>query len=82
MSQLPGFSDMIDDPEKWRESMMQVRVAIVVILLLFIIEFTDSPCLDCGEQAKEAMDAQRELLKQKNQQQGSSISGDVDDLED
>ncbi len=35
MSQLPGFSDMIDDPEKWRESMMQVRVEVVVILFLF-----------------------------------------------
>ncbi len=57
--------------------------AIVVILLLLKFEFTDCPCLDCGDQAKEAMDAQRDLLKQKNQQQrGSSISGDVDDLED
>ncbi len=81
MGQLPGFSDMIDDPEKWRESMMQVRFAIVVVPLL-LIEFADRSCLDCGEQAKEAMDAQRELLKRKNEQQGFSVPGDVDDLED
>lgn len=25
MAQLPGFSDMLEDPDKWMESMQQVR---------------------------------------------------------
>ncbi len=41
MSQLPGFSDMIDDPEKWRESMMQVTRTSIVVILLLKFEYTD-----------------------------------------
>jgi hypothetical protein len=25
MSQLPGFTEMLEDPEKWQESMMQAK---------------------------------------------------------
>jgi hypothetical protein len=56
MSQLPGFTDMVDDPEKWRESMMQ---------------------------AKEAMEAQRDLMRQQGSMGGGGDdAGDVDDLDD
>jgi hypothetical protein len=56
MSQLPGFTEMLEDPEKWQESMMQ---------------------------AKEMMESQRSMMQDGGSLPGSSsISGDVDDLDD